>query len=71
MHYLLIEEKAWTELVAHTKRMADKATVFAVLGRMDRQQRRMSVTRHIQTDLAILPGKRKDSLYEHREEMLL
>ena len=45
--------------------------MFAVLGRMDRQQRRMSVTRHIQTDLAILPGKRKDSLYEHREEMLL
>lgn len=24
MHYLLIEEKAWTELVAHTERMADK-----------------------------------------------
>ena len=24
MHYLLIEEKAWTELAAHTERMADK-----------------------------------------------
>ena len=24
MHYLLIEEKACTELVAHTERMADK-----------------------------------------------